>query len=86
MHDRLEQVQVILETALGQVQFAPETARPAMTETLQAALRLAEAGAYSPAALRRAVDDAMTAAVAAVQTLGGQSVVALLASIPRIIG
>ncbi|HRW18096.1 MAG TPA: MBL fold metallo-hydrolase [Dermatophilaceae bacterium] len=86
MHDRLEQVQVILETALGQVQFAPETARPAMTETLQAALRLAEAGAYSPAALRRAVDDAMTAAVAAVQTPGGQSVVALLASIPRIIG
>ncbi len=84
-HDRLEQVRVLLETALGQVQFVPEAQRPAVDDALRAALS-STAGATSPTIVRRAVDEAMSAAVVAVQSAGGQSIVALLAAIPRALG
>ena len=77
-----DQVRVILATALGQVPFLPAERQTAVTVALQRAIALA-GGEAGP--LREAVNDALYAAAEAVETPGGQSIVALLAHVPKLL-
>lgn len=78
-----DQARAILATALGQVPFLPAEQRPAVTVALQRAIALA-GGAPGP--LLEATNQALYAAAEAVETPGGQSIVALLAHVPKVLG
>ncbi len=84
--DDMDQVQVILDTALGQVAFLPEGKQQEVSELLHSAVELAGAQTPDLASLRTAVNLALYAAAGAVETPGGQSIVALLAHVPKILG
>lgn len=81
--DDAAQIRVILETALGQVPFLPE----AEQEGVRAALAQAVASLNgNRGQLLGAVNQALYAAAEAVETPGGQSIVALLAHVPKVLG
>ena len=84
--DDADQIAVILETALGQVPFLPEDKQDDVSAKLHAALDTAHAVPLPEAAVRQAVNEALYAAAGAVETPGGQSIVALLAHIPKVLG
>lgn len=77
---------MILETALGQVPFLPEDKQDDVSAKLHTALDTAHAVPLPEAAVRQAVNEALYAAAGAVETPGGQSIVALLAHIPKVLG
>ncbi len=77
-----DQVRVLLATALGQVPFLPTERQTAVTVALQRAIALAGG---EPGPLREAVNEALYAAAEAVDTPGGQSIVALLAHVPKLL-
>jgi metallo-beta-lactamase family protein len=81
--DDADQVRVILATALGQVPFLPAERRTAVSVALQRAVALA-GGDRGP--LLDAVNGALYAAAETVDTPGGQSIVALLAHVPKVLG
>ncbi|MBK8446897.1 MAG: MBL fold metallo-hydrolase [Micropruina sp.] len=81
--DDADQVRVILSTALGQVPFLPAEKQTEVSVALQRALTTSSA---DRPALLEAVNQALYAAAAAVETPGGQSIVALLAHVPKVIG
>ena len=80
--DDRAQVEVILTTALGQVPFVPDDKRAGVEAALQGAI--ARVGG-DRAALLDAVNQALYAAASAVETPGGQSIVALLAHVPKVL-
>ncbi len=82
-HVNADQVRVILTTALGQVPFLPADKQAEVSVALQRAV--ARIGGER-AALLDAVNQALYLAATAVETPGGQSIVALLAHLPKIIG
>ncbi len=84
--DDLEQVEVILDTALGQVAFLPEEKRAEVSEMLHGALDVTRSPQPDLSTLREAVNLALYAAAGSVETPGGQSIVALLAHIPKVLG
>ncbi|MFZ1411653.1 MAG: hypothetical protein WAS07_09350, partial [Micropruina sp.] len=84
--DDAAQVRVILETALGQLPFLPEEKRPALDQALRAALAVSHGEPLDATALVHATNAAMYAAAESVETPGGQSVVALMAHIPKVLG
>lgn len=73
---------MILTTALGQVPFVPDDKRAGVEAALQGAI--ARVGG-DRAALLDAVNQALYAAASAVETPGGQSIVALLAHVPKVL-
>ncbi|MFT4296856.1 MAG: hypothetical protein QM582_15745, partial [Micropruina sp.] len=81
--DDADQVRIILVTALGQVPFLPAEQQTAVSVALQRAIASA-GGQRGP--LLDAVNRALYAAAEAVQTPGGQSIVALLAHVPKVLG
>ena len=81
-HDDADQVRVILSAALGQVSFLPDDRQTQVGVALQRAV--ARVGG-DRAALREAVQQAMFAAAGAVDSPGGQSIVALLAHLPKVV-
>jgi hypothetical protein len=84
--DDLEQVEVILDTAIGQVPFLPDDAQAEVSELLHEVLDLVRAPSPDLAAVREGVNLALYAAAGAVETPGGQSIVALLAHVPKVLG
>ena len=82
-HDDGAQVRVILATALGQVSFLPTERQTEVSVALQRAI--ARAGGER-SDLMESVNQALYAAAAAVDTPGGQSIVALLAHVPKVLG
>lgn len=83
--DDADQVRIILDTALGQVAFLPEEKRDEVRAALHATLALVDVP-LDRAGVQAAANKALYAAAAAVETPGGQSIVALLAHIPRVLG
>ena len=81
--DDTEQVRIILVTALGQVPFLPAEKQTPVSVALQRAVALT-GGDRGP--LLDAVNQALYAAAEAVETPGGQSIVALLAHVPKVLG
>ena len=73
---------MILSAALGQVSFLPDDRQTQVGVALQRAV--ARVGG-DRAALREAVQQAMFAAAGAVDSPGGQSIVALLAHLPKVV-
>ena len=84
--DDMEQVEVILDTAIGQVPFLPEAKQAEVSELLHEVLELVRGGSPDLGAVRDGVNLALYAAAGAVETPGGQSIVALLAHVPKILG
>ena len=76
-------MRVILATALGQVSFLPTERQTEVSVALQRAISRA-GGERSD--LMESVNQALYAAAAAVDTPGGQSIVALLAHVPKVLG
>lgn len=83
--DDMEQVAVIVETAIGQVAFLPEAKQAEVSELLHGVLELVRSDAPDLGQVREGVNLALYAAAGAVETPGGQSIVALLAHVPKII-
>ena len=84
--DDAEQLEIILETALGQVPFLPAEKQGDVSALLRDALALAKRTPLDTVGLREAVNLALYAAAGAVETPGGQSIVALLAHVPKVLG
>jgi metallo-beta-lactamase family protein len=84
--DDMEQVAVIIETAIGQVPFLPEAKQPEVSELLHGALDIVRGSSPDQATVREGINLALYAAAGAVETPGGQSIVALLAHVPKILG
>ncbi len=84
--DDLEQVAVILETAIGQVPFLPEVKQAEVSELLHEVLGMVRGSSPDLGAVREGVNLALYAAAGAVETPGGQSIVALLAHVPKVLG
>jgi metallo-beta-lactamase family protein len=84
--DDMEQVEVILETAIGQVPFLPETKQAEVSELLHEVLGLVRVPSPDLGAVREGINLALYAAAGAVETPGGQSIVALLAHVPKVLG
>jgi metallo-beta-lactamase family protein len=84
--DDMEQVEVILDTAIGQVPFLPEAKQAEVSELLHEVLELVRGGSPDLGAVRDGVNLALYAAAGAVETPGGQSIVALLAHVPKVLG
>ena len=84
--DDLDQVRVILDTALGQVAFLPQEKRSEVSGLLHEAIEIVSQPDPDLTTLRTGVNLALYAAAGAVETPGGQSIVALLAHIPKILG
>ncbi len=80
---RADLVRLLLTIALGQVPFLPAEKQAEVTASLRRALAT---GRGDRAALLDAVNEALYAAAAAVETPGGQSIVALLAQVPKALG
>ncbi len=83
--DDMEQVAVIIETAIGQIAFLPAEKQAEVSELLHGVLDLVRAESPDLAQVREGVNLALYAAAGAVETPGGQSIVALLAHVPKII-
>ena len=83
--DDLEEVAVIIETAIGQVPFVPEEKQAEVSELLHGLLDLVRDPSPDLGAVREGVNLALYAAAGAVETPGGQSIVALLAHVPKIL-
>ena len=81
--DDTDQVRIILVTALGQVPFLPAEKQTAVSVALQRAVALVTGDRDR---LMDAVNRALYAAADAVETPGGQSIVALLAHVPKVLG
>ena len=81
-HDESEQVRIILATALGQVPFLPAEKQTAVSVALQRAIASVNGDRST---LMDAVNRALYAAADAVESPGGQSIVALLAHVPAIL-
>ena len=75
-----DQLRVLLATALGQVPFLPPEKQTPVSVALQRAVALVDG---DPDRLLDAVNSALYAAAEAVDTPGGQSIVALLAHVPK---
>jgi metallo-beta-lactamase family protein len=84
--DDMEQVEVILETAIGQVPFLPEEKQAEVSELLHEVLGIVRGSSPDLGAVREGVNLALYAAAGAVETPGGQSIVALLAHVPKVLG
>jgi metallo-beta-lactamase family protein len=84
--DDMEQIEVILETAIGQVPFLPETKQAEVSELLHEVLELVRGSSPDLGTVREGVNLALYAAAGAVETPGGQSIVALLAHVPKVLG
>lgn len=84
--DDLDQIQVILETAVGQVPFLPDDKQEDVSALLHEVLDLVRAGSPDMRVVREGVNQALYAAAGAVETPGGQSIVALLAHVPKVLG
>lgn len=84
--DDADQIAVILETALGQVPFLPEDKQDEVSTKLRAAIDATRVAPLPEAAVRQTVNEALYAAAGAVETPGGQSIVALLAHVPKVLG
>ena len=84
--DDMEQVETILETAIGQVPFLPEEKQSEVSELLHGVLDLVHAPSPDLGTVREGVNLALYAAAGAVETPGGQSIVALLAHVPKVLG
>jgi metallo-beta-lactamase family protein len=84
--DDMEQVAVILETAIGQVPFLPESQQAEVSELLHEVLGVVRGSSPDLGAVREGVNLALYAAAGAVETPGGQSIVALLAHVPKVLG
>ena len=84
--DDLEQVAVIIETAIGQVPFLPEAKQAEVSELLHGVLDVVRGASPDLATVREGVNLALYAAAGAVETPGGQSIVALLAHVPKVLG
>jgi metallo-beta-lactamase family protein len=84
--DDLEQVEVIIETAIGQVPFLPEANQAEVSELLHEVLDLVRGPSPDLGSVREGVNLALYAAAGAVETPGGQSIVALLAHVPKVLG
>lgn len=84
--DDMDQVAVIVETAIGQVPFLPADKQEEVSELLHEVLGLVRGGSPDPGAVREGVNLALYAAAGAVETPGGQSIVALLAHVPKVLG
>jgi len=84
--DDIDEIAVILETAIGQVPFLPEAKQPEVSELLHEVLGLVRGESPDLGAVREGVNLALYAAAGAVETPGGQSIVALLAHVPKILG
>ena len=84
--DDREQVAVILETAIGQVPFLPDDKQAEVSGLLHEVLDMVNRDAPDLGAVREGVNLALYAAAGAVETPGGQSIVALLAHIPKVLG
>ncbi len=80
--DDSDQVRIILATALGQVPFLPAEKQTPVSVALQRAVALVGS---DPDQLLDAVNSALYAAAEAVETPGGQSIVALLAHVPKVL-
>ena len=81
--DDSDQLRIILATALGQVPFLPTEKQTPVSVALQRAVALVGS---DPGQLLDAVNSALYAAAEAVETPGGQSIVALLAHVPKVLG
>lgn len=77
---------MILDTALGQVAFLPQEKRSEVSGLLHEAIEIVSQPDPDLTTLRTGVNLALYAAAGAVETPGGQSIVALLAHIPKILG
>ncbi len=84
--DDLDQVDVILETAIGQVPFLPDDKQEEVSALLHEVLDLVRTGSPDLRAVREGVNQALYAAAGAVESPGGQSIVALLAHVPKVLG
>ncbi len=84
--DDAEQIEILLDTAIGQVAFLPADKQKDVSALLHDALAVAKTQPLDAAAVREAVNLALYAAAGAVETPGGQSIVALLAHVPRVLG
>ncbi len=84
--DDAEQIEIILDTAIGQVAFLPDDKQQDVAALLHDALALTKARPLDSTRVREAVNLALYAAAGAVETPGGQSIVALLAHVPRVLG
>jgi hypothetical protein len=82
----MEQVETILETAIGQVPFLPVEKQAEVSELLHGVLDLVHAPAPDLGSVREGVNLALYASAGAVETPGGQSIVALLAHVPKVLG
>lgn len=84
--DDWDQIAVIVETAIGQVPFLPEAKQSEVSGFLHEVLGMVRGGSADPVAVREGVNLALYAAAGAVETPGGQSIVALLAHVPKVLG
>lgn len=80
--DDADQVRILLETALGQVPFLADDARA----EVEAGLRTALARSRASEPVMDAVNQTLYVAARHVDSPGGQSIVALLGHIPRVLG
>jgi hypothetical protein len=84
--DDIDEIAVILETSIGQVPFLPEEKQAEVSELLHEVLALVRGSSPDLGAVREGVNLALYAAAGAVETPGGQSIVALLAHVPKVLG
>jgi metallo-beta-lactamase family protein len=84
--DDAEQIEIILDTAIGQVPFLPTDKQADVSALLRDALAVARTTPLDAARVREATNLALYAAAGAVETPGGQSIVALLAHVPKVLG
>jgi metallo-beta-lactamase family protein len=84
--DDIDEIAVILETSIGQVPFLPEEKQAEVSELLHEVLALVRGSSPDLGAVRVGVNLALYAAAGAVETPGGQSIVALLAHVPKVLG
>jgi hypothetical protein len=84
--DDMEQVAVIIETAIGQVPFLPDAKQAEVSEMLHGVLDIVRGPSPDLGQVREGVNLALYAAAGAVETPGGQSIVALLAHVPKVLG
>ena len=84
--DDIDEIAVILETAIGQVPFLPEEKQAEVSELLHEVLGLVRRESPDLGAIREGVNLALYAAAGAIETPGGQSVVALLSHVPKVLG
>ncbi|HEY5276562.1 MAG TPA: MBL fold metallo-hydrolase, partial [Coriobacteriia bacterium] len=84
--DDIDEIAVILETAIGQVPFLPEAKQAEVSGLLHEVLGLVRAESPDLGTVREGVNLALYAAAGAVETPGGQSIVGLLAHVPKVLG